>query len=841
MLRNVASRAVFASLLCGALLAAAPARAADPPLPSGSHPRLFMSTANQAAFSAKVGMSGTRAAAMVANCQMAIDKPSNYAGRGGSDADTWPGMAVSCAFAYVVTGQSKYLAPALLYWKAALGDDQTVGDGLGCTPSASTANWKTWNGSSPAPPILLTITHDTGYPIRWYGPDIALAYDWLYNAPGVDDALRTQTRACLGAWIDYYTASGYHNKEAGANYNAGFVIGKTLAAIAIGNDGGADGHLWTETLHDVFATLLVGQGLTGSTGGVGTPAGALVGGDWAEGWQYGPLSVAEYAAATRAVEEAGAPQPEMDAWVNSLAVRYAHGTVPTYDAQYMGNGDFDSEAPYPGPAANLIDAVLVGPSNDQAASWALYMRQQQKPSGSTFIWNVLAELRDVSPQDYRTQSPAAPLWYLARGTRAMYTRTSWDTNAYWAVFQSEPHVVSDHQHFAAGNFVFSRGGDHLIVDPSNYGEPDTLETNAVTVDSAGLTGDYAKTQTPYSKAELVWARGTDAAVFAARSDFARAFDYRDTPSDIPYAHREWVFLPEGEIVTIDRVRTGSASRSMYIGFHANTAGTLALSGAIASGTVGGSTVAIHAASLSGGTPAISKPEVGTCSVSCSYPCGACAAARFAVDDYTVTVPGPYAQALHVIDGLGAGETPAEVGSLNDDNFDPAPKQNAGVIGAAVYRSSKQSYVVASAAQDGAPADPMTYGVPGGSAGRHVVFDAPEAGDGTSKVTAAAAGSRCVVTVTAGSGGGFTGHPLMFQVAAAADGCTVTEDTNVGPGMPPPGGGVGGTGSGGSGGITGGGSTKGGCGCAIDPAGSSAIVALLLGAGWLLRRARRRPN
>src|SRR5262249_55418438 len=155
------------------------------------------------------------------------------------------------------------------------------------------------------------------------------------------------------------------------------------------------------------------------------------------------------------------------------------------------------------------------------------------------------------------------------------------------------------------------------------------------------------------------------------------------------------------------------------------------------GTVGGSKLAIHAAWLSGGTPAISKPTIGSCTLSCSFPCGACSAARFAVDDYTLTVPGPYAQALHVIDGLGSGESPAEVGSLNDDNFDPAPKQNAGVIGAAVYRASKQSYVVASAAQDGAPANPMTYGVPGGSAARHIVYDAPEAGDGSSAVTAAA--------------------------------------------------------------------------------------------------------
>ena len=67
---------------------------------------------------------------------------------------------------------------------------------------------------------------------------------------------------------------------------------------------------------------------------------------------------------------------------------------------------------------------------------------------------------------------------------------------------------------------------------------------------------------------------------------------------------------------------------------------------------------------------------------------------------------------------------------------------------------------------------MTYSVPGGAA-RHVVYDAPEASDGTSAVSAAAQSGQCVVTITAGPGGGFTGHPLMFQMAAASAGCQVS--------------------------------------------------------------------
>jgi MYXO-CTERM domain-containing protein len=281
---------------------------------------------------------------------------------------------------------------------------------------------------------------------------------------------------------------------------------------------------------------------------------------------------------------------------------------------------------------------------------------------------------------------------------------------------------------------------------------------------------------------------------------------------------------------------------MYVRFHANSAGTLQLSGSLATGTVGSSSVAIHQVLASGGAASVTQPAVGDCY---SGPFGACVAVRFPVDSYALDVPGPYAVAIHVIDGLGASEAPATVGSLNDDAYDPAPKQNAAVIGAAVYRDSKQSYVVASSAQDGLSTATMTYGVPGTSPSRHVVFDAPENADGSSVVTAVSQGDRCAISIT--SGAGFTGHPLMFEVASAADECTVTESTDVAPGGPPPGGGVGGNANSGGAGPTAGaggatnGKDDGGCGCRAAPANSGAafggVAALLL---FAVRRRRRHP-
>src|SRR6266700_5823918 len=295
---------VTLSLLFAPLLAVGPARAAVPPTPSGAHPRLFMSPTELAAYTANAGSAGTAAKSMVAACQQALDKPSDFAGRGGVDGSVWPGTAISCAFAYRVTQNAAYLTAAIKYWNAALNDDANLGDGLGCVAGVST-NWQSWTSGS-APPIILTVTHDTGYPIRWYGPYIALTYDWLHDAPGVDEPLRAHTRTCLTAWVDYYTKLGYHHDEAGANYNAGFALGKTLTAVALGGENGTNGdRIWSETVTDLFGTLLVGKGLAGTADPVGKPAGVLVGGDWGEGWQYGPLSVTEYAVAARALELSG--------------------------------------------------------------------------------------------------------------------------------------------------------------------------------------------------------------------------------------------------------------------------------------------------------------------------------------------------------------------------------------------------------------------------------------------------------------------------------------------------------------------------------------------------------
>src|SRR5262249_41211193 len=153
----------------------------------------------------------------------------------------------------------------------------------------------------------------------------------------------------------------------------------------------------------------------------------------------------------------------------------------------------------------------------------------------------------VAPHDFLEQP--RPLWYLAAGTSNVYVRSAWAPGAFWAVFTSSRRLVADHQHPDASNFVFMRGRDPLIVDPSPYASRSSLTANAVTCDSSVVGGDYRPSQTPWSNAALSFARATRSGVTAARGDFHMAFGIGDVPSDIRFAQRDWVFLPEGEIVT----------------------------------------------------------------------------------------------------------------------------------------------------------------------------------------------------------------------------------------------------------------------------------------------------
>jgi hypothetical protein len=740
---------VLAALAAAALLQARDAGAAPPP-PRGPHPRIALTAPVLAALKRQASASQGPVAAAIQACRKnttAAGSPSGYQG------DAWAFPASACALAYQLTGDKSYAAKGTRLLRALLEDVEQVGDRRACVPGA------------PPEQAIAAVKRDTGYAIRFIGPHAALTYDWLHGAPGMDEGLRAQARGCFAAWVDWYTRRGYLRTMPGANYHAGYVVAKALIAVATAGEGdGAGDRHFRDVVDDVFGRQIIGNGLAADAGGRprGARHGVLVGGDWIEGWQYGPLSVVEYAFAARVLGEHGMDVKPVARWADDLTLRFLHGLTPTRDRMWIG-GDTQNEGPFLDADGAALLATLLGPGTATGAGWAAALRASLNlRTWGPPVFDAVAAGRAVAPID--PLAGGRPTSFLAAGTRNLYTRSGWDRGAFWAVFTSPPRLVDDHQRVDASNFVFVRGADALVVDPSPYGSRSSLTGNALTVDSAVVLDRYKPSQTPWSEAELHWARATASGAATARADITRAFNFSGTESDLPLAWRDWLFLPEGEIVVVDRARTGGPSRAGYIRFR--TPATLSRTKDGARGTIGGSALVIHAV-VQEPAPAVTVNRVAA--GDCPEPnFGACGAARFAVGEYAVKLTGDALLAIHVLDGVGRNEPAAEV----------TPLAGPGLAGASILRAGRRTFVVASREAAASPAPSLSYEAAGDSAARHVVLDAPDDGRGRTAVAAAAVGGRCRITLGAAPGTSVAGHPAMFNVGPAAGGCRVTEDAAI---------------------------------------------------------------
>jgi hypothetical protein len=703
------------------------------PAPNGPHPRLWLDAPTLAGLKSDGAKSAVAKGAK--RCADARNDPSSYA-TGGWQGFEFVTTLSGCLVSWKASGSADDLATALKYWNVLLDDYQTVGDGAG--------------GDD-------VVTHDTGYAMRTFAPYAALAYDWMHDAPGVTVDLRTHARERFDAWVSFYTASGYLRDMPGSNYEAGFAFAATLIAIAEGGEAGATGDTHWATVRDrIWGTDLTPGFAAG---------GVLQGGDWPEGWQYGPLSVLEHALATRAMQDNGAPVAGASAWADSLVQRFANGLTPSTLQAYAA-GDTEATTTNIVPDNGPLLAVIAGPAGDTARAWARKLDADLALSNDNPLFDALAAARAGAS----TVPANAPTSYLASGTGNFYSRGAWTKDTAWSVFQCSRRLVDDHQHNDAGNFVLTRGADDLVVDPSPYGSLSTLTGNAPAIDSAVLPDGYSPSQAGWGQTtKLVWSKQSTSGIAVARCDYADQFRKEDVASDVQHALRDYVMVPsqgDGTVVLIDRVVTGDASRALHL--RVRTSANLSLGGDVATTTVGASALSIQRVYSSSGsgtvrdmptTPECSSDNRGTCDTS-RLPSG---------QEYRIDVAGPQAVAIHVMDAHAAGGAAPTSSVLT----------GMGYRGVLVVRSTGSTAVIATDKADGAPVTSLTYSVPAGSGATHVVVDAPAGDGGRSDVAGVLDGSNCKMTVTphAGATGGFDGHGLVVRVSSS---CAVTDDGVVQP-------------------------------------------------------------
>lgn len=713
---GVAGRAMLVTLACASALAAEPA-------PKGPHPRLFLDSGTAEALAQQWTDPSSPVARGAKRCKAAREHPAKYS-EGGWQGFEFVTTLSSCLVAWKAGGDAADLGTAIQYFRVLLDDYQSVGDGAG--------------GDD-------VVRHDSGYAMRTFAPFSALAYDWLHDAPGVDEELRSRARQRFAAWMAWYADAGYLRHTPGANYHAGWVFAATLIAIAEAGEAGSAGDEHWTTVRDV----IWGKDMKEALG----EGGVLSGGDWPEGWQYGSLSVLEYALSMRALSANGVSVENAEPWASALVDRYRHALTPVTLRLYVA-GDTDAPVAHLQPPSGPLIAAIAGPASESARAWARLLESELGLEDENPMFDALAWARSGP---VATRSQKLPKSHFASGAGNWYVRGAWVPETVWSVLSCSRRRVPDHQHNDAGNFVLTRGADDLVVDPSPYGSLSSLSSNAPAVDSAVLPPGYSPSQGDWGKStRFVWTKQLVSGVAMARCDYADQFRYEDQASDVSPALRDFVLIPsgaDGTLVVLDRVTTSGSLR-----LRVRTPAVLALDGDVARAALGASALFVRRLWSSGGAPHVREmPRASECSASER---DSCDGSRLPEGwEYRLEVAGPTARSIHVVDVTASDSSVPDASLLEGESSRAV----------ALERGGRRVAVVANDSGSGS----FDYRVARGASALHVVLDAPAGSQGHCRVEARLDGSDCVVTVSALEGlGGFDALPLAFGVSES---CVVSPE------------------------------------------------------------------
>ena len=687
--------------------------------PSGPHPRFLVGGVK-----ATLAANQTRPqiAAVIAKC----DAHSGDVIDSGYQGFDWAAQMSSCALAWHATGDVNRGKQAVTYWKALLDDGTKVADKKGGATG--------YLGG----PI---VSQDSGYSMRTYGLYSALGLDWLHDAPGVDDTLRTHAISLIKVFTDWYAANGYLRDDPGNNYFTGYFIALWASAIAIGTDDMTIGPaLWAKA--DQLTQRLV----------VPHMAGMLQGGDWLEGWEYGELASASYLVAETAAVENGYAA-FTGSFASDIVAFHLYGLRP--DGSFYDAGDQQDHPTTPG--STSIWGALVARPNGISAEYARQYLTIAPKVDTTILWaQAIAEAKSATwPKRDWTQD-GLPLSYLAKGGGTYIVRGGWTANDTWASFHvAARDGANSHQHADAGHFELMRGKDALAITSADYGTFATWNHNALLFDDQGRHLNYPPNQGAWgSPSKVRLTRVAEVGVAAcAQGDFADAYVNNNGPSSIKLARRDFVFFRPDTVIIHDRTSVDQASVKSTFVLHTSKNATVAgqdLDVDIGASHLHSRTLLPSASTRTTVNEPVANAGQAPWSNNDTY------APAFRAEE---TVTGNVNNAfLHVLSGtaLGAATT--------------ATVTDAG--GAHVIAIDSGRVVVLPAAADGSDlALPFTYSVPSGAHVDHVVFGLSRTAFSLAVTTS---GSDCQITLSAGSDPHVTSGDATC--AFHLDGCTA--------GMPP---------------------------------------------------------
>jgi len=381
------------------------------------------------------------------------------------------------------------------------------------------------------------IRRDQGYDSRWLPPMIAIAYDWCY--PEFTSEEKEKWVQELNRWRDVYILDRtWADKNPADNYFYGDLIAQALTAISTYEDNPRAQEFLEDVLRRYENLVLPFLNTYGK------------GGDWEEGWNYGPGAVSNLLKTLLALKTAGKIDYLKDTeFFKEVGNFFLHATLPSFSHIYPG-GDWSREST--GRIAqfhvDLMMLIMYLYKEEPLASYIKFWLQkvnEERWGGDDwerFLWDT----KEVSPQSYFNQ---ISLDYLAQGTGLFLSRSDWTPSATWISFKCGARK-GDHSHADQGTFTIFKY-KWLAPDANIYSHSgiigQTWIHNGILINGEGeyrWHSSEGKIEKYNLTKEYVYIVG----------DITQPYNERKNRPIVEAIKREFLFLKPNWIIIVDRIK-----------------------------------------------------------------------------------------------------------------------------------------------------------------------------------------------------------------------------------------------------------------------------------------------
>lgn len=475
------------------------------------------------------------------------------------------------------------------------------------------------------------MTWNSGYAARGAVLALALGYDWVYDQ--LSDTDKASYASVLDAWWNWTQTSGgayawYGTPNPDDNYYGGVIVGFGLAALAVeGDDGNASAMQFA--ILTSFNTYVAG------------PSGILqqsaLGGYPIEGFNYGQTHFMRLIQYMQGMKTAGKADllSANSAWVRTVAKSLLYNLKPdmwstTDEGGFTGNFSHILTQNYP----LFLSDILSRYGSCTESQWMQWL----------FANMAAVPISGGTPASYRPSSFETFLYnsgvvqksysdilisYFSPGDKHLYVRKDWTPASVYMTFNGGTRGTNvgsytNHQNRSAGHVLVQRGSDYLLIGMANWfgangiagtpqytsdGGPGWKFNTLFYWDGGTTAGGNCLNQTSsngqYAGCQMFWSPDNTVSHLEtpdysfSEADLRPAYLSNSGQTTLNAYSRTFLNVGGDMAFVFDRIASSSASSTRQIFWHTpalisaatpGNATTISVNGAIASATVGNSTI-----------------------------------------------------------------------------------------------------------------------------------------------------------------------------------------------------------------------------------------------------------